>query len=273
MDPDQLPDDDPFEPDTDFDAGFGDATRPTATPGEGAQAAATVEEPEAGTEGQAQAEPEERQLRQLTQKEYDALMARVAEIDAGRTTSQQSLDKAFGKLGGIERQLQQLARSGVSEVSKDDFTELHAEFPELAELTLKGFNRALAKAAGGGAPAIDDARIQAVVAPVLQRFEQVNEMRNLTRAHPDWEAVTASPDWATWAAAQPDAVREQLTGWDSDFIASQIAAFKATRKPAAKPAADARRARLQQAITPRGTGGHAPAPSDDDDFDAGFKSG
>lgn len=244
--------------DADFAAGFNDQTRPTATPD------APADEPPAEA-----APAEAPKYRQITEQEYEELRQRAAAIDEIRATRQQDRDATFGKIGGLERQLQALARAGVGEVSKDDFAELADEFPDLADLTVKGLNRALAKVAGSApAPAAPvDERVQAALQPYLQRFER----QALMQMHPDLPAIEASPEFGAWLGAQkPEVLQRLQTDIDSAFVGKAITAFKATRKPQAAPAATTRRGRLEAAVTPRGTGAHAPARTGEDEFIAGF---
>lgn len=242
----------------DFDAGFNDEAHPTATPD------ATANEPPA--EAAPAAPPK---YRQITEQEFEELRQRAAAIEA---TRQQDRDATFGKIGGLERQLQALARAGVGEVSRDDFAELADEFPDLAELTVKGLNRALAKVAGAApAPAAPvDERVQAALQPHLQRIER----RALMQMHPDLPAIEASPEFGAWLGAQkPEVLHRLQTDIDSAFVGEAITAFKASRKPAAaNTTAATRKSRLEAAVTPRGSGTNAPASTDEDQFIAGFNA-
>lgn len=260
--------------DAGFDEGFGADDHPTETPG------AAAEEPAAGAQqqpGATDAEPadaapqEPPRYRQITEAEYEALMERVAAIDEIKAAHRRELDTAFGKVGRIEEQLQRLSGAGVREVTTEDFSELHQEFPEILDLQLKGWNRVLAKAAGQAAPAVDDARIQAAVQPLVQQLGRAVLMVQ----HPDLPQIESSPEFAQWQASLPEDVQQRLQReLDPAFVGGLVAQFKESRKPPAPaPAADPRRARFAQAVTPRGVGTRPPAQSEDDAFEVGFKTG
>ena len=245
-----------------------DATTPTATPEKTAEAAPTVV-----------AEPK---FAQITEDELNQLRARVASIDEMRGTSEKSFGTAFGKIGGIERALNELRGGGQAfgEFSKDDFSELQDAFPELAEMTIQGFNRALAKLKG--APAIDPAKVDELVqlgiTTTLQQREldsQKEAVKALDADHADWRAVKEKPEFKEWLTAQPTRFqRTYAKTWDADFLSDAFTNFKeAAAKAAPTTTSTTRKDRLAAAVNPRGTGGHAAGPSEDDDFDAGFKQG
>ena len=227
---------------------------------------------------------------QITEDELNDLKARAAKIDEIKATQEKSFGTAFGKIGGIERVLQQLqAMPTLGELSQDDFVELKEQFPELAEMQVKGLNRALAKLkATAPAAGIDPLRVEELVqerigtamqkAEVDKRAEQVTA---LDADHPDWRELVAKPEFEVWKATQPTRFQKTFSKtWDADFLSDAFADFKASLnkpKPAAAPAPvvpqSTRKDRLAAAVNPRGTGGHAPGPSEDDDFNAGFNSG
>ena len=219
---------------------------------------------------------------QITEDDLAALRAKVATIDDLKATLEKSNGTAFGKIGGIERVLKELQAGGqsIGELSPDDFAELKESFPELADMTAKGLNRALAKLKGNPAPAIDqtkvDELVQQGVAKTLeqrQAQEQVEADKALTAEHADWREVKEKPEFKTWLQTQPQRVQKTYAKtWDADFLADVFTAFKAVKPAAPKPADNTRKDRLAAAVNPRGTGGHAPAPSDDDDFNAGFNA-
>lgn len=208
---------------------------------------------------------------QITEEQWADYTARAAKIDEIKATLDKVSGTAFGKIGGIERTLQQLQGSGVGDVSAEDFAKLREEFPDLAEMVVEGLNSAL-KRAPKGAPDMSefeakfDHRLQAERTAI----EQGLEIKHLTRQHKDWKTVVASTEFQAFTQSKPAEWRDQFNStWDGDFVADAINEFK---KAAAAASADTRRGRIEAAVTPRGTGGHAPA-SDDDAFNAGFRSG
>jgi hypothetical protein len=254
----------------DFDAGFNDvAAAPTEKPVQ----EAAVAEPA----------PEAPKLAQITEEQFQHLLARATAIDEIKAAQEKQFGTAFGKIGGIERlinQLQAAAPAGQPiELTEDDFDELRADFPDLAAMQVKGFNKALARANArvgspvttpGIDPEILEQRIQERLAPEIQkvRDEAMAKITDLSmrQFHPDWKQVATQPEFAAWQKTLPAAEQEALASSnDPEFVSSHISKFKASLKTAASQAK-----RFEQAVTPRGTGGHAPGPDEDDEFSAGF---
>lgn len=241
-----------------FDEGFANApSAPTTTPGQ-----------------QREDDPTEIpavEYAQLTRAQYDDLLALKA-------TQEKSFGTAFGKLGGIERTLQQLQSAPQVDIEQADIDALREDFPPLAAALEKVRNL---RAIGGNGldPGKLDEMVQQRIAPALDsindRVAQAVELRLLSKQHPDFKEVDADPAFAAWVQAQPEKFRTGLAqasaSYDSEAVASAITAFKQSRKSAAPgndPAA-VRRARLSAGITPKGGGGFTGA-SPNDDFDSGF---
>lgn len=276
--------------DADFSAGFSDdaPTKSTATPAEGAQNDTGEEEvvtdSEAGSEASAEpaAEPV---YAKITQADYDKLLAAANEVGSLKAENTRNLDKAFGKIGQMQQLVDQLkaatAPGTAVTVSEEDFAELAAEYPELAKLQVKGMNALLSKmkATGTGeqaapapvaTPAVDPER---AIQQAEQRIEQKLELKRFARKHPDWQAVVNGQEFKDWITKQPaDVQKGYQESWDSDVTIPILDGFKASQKATANPAVSTRQQRLSSAVTPRGTGGHAPKPTEDDDFLAGFNS-
>lgn len=248
MDPTQDTDDDLM-------AGFSD--EPTETPVQSEQAQG--EKPAEP----APAEPAPIKYAQIPEDEYLALKATAAKIPEIEARFQQQQDKAFGKIGGLERLIQESRASGGG-LAKEDVDQFRGDFPELAAV--------LDKMVG----AKQTFNADEVVKPALTELDRKWEMRALKRVHPDWQEVSQSDDFKAWVPTLPEAEQQQLaTSWDSDFLADTLTKFKASKKPAATPApapASSRKDVLQSAITPRGTVAHQGA-DDNDEFLAGFNTG
>jgi len=247
--------------DADFAAGFNDDTTatPTATP------AAQQDDADQGDSGeQAQATPAIEYV-QLTKAERDELMGL-------RDQAQKQFGTAFGKIGGIERTLQQLNSGAQVDISQEDIDALKDDFPPLAAALEKVRNlRALPGSS------VDPEQIEALVeqrvAPRLQRME----LRLLSKDHPDWKQIDGDPAFAAWVAAQPDEFKQNLAqaskAYDSEVVSEAMTKFKQSRRTApantGSDPASARRSRMSAAVTPRGVGGNA-APNATDDLMAGF---
>ena len=273
--------------DADFNAGFSDdAPQPTATPAPGAEDKTGEEVAPVDVSGAQDAPPAEPVYAKITQAEYEKLLAQVSEVPTIRAEHKQLIDTAFGKLGGMQRLVDQLKASTTAgaavTVNEEDFAELKEAYPELAELQIKGLNAALAKmkATGTGEadakPQFDAAQIEQ---SVEQRVEQKLELKRFARKHPDWKDVVNGAEFKAWIAGQPaDVQKGYQESWDSDVTIPILDSFKASRKPAKQDVPDAsavstRQQRLSSAVPPRGTGGHGQQqPSDDDEFLSGFNS-
>lgn len=244
--------------DADFAAGFDEDTTatPTATPAEQQDDAAQGENGEP-----AQADPPPEYV-QLTKGERDELFAL-------REQATKQFGTAFGKIGGIERRLQELNSGAQVEISQEDIDALRDDFPPLAAALEKV--RSLRALPGG----MDPDKLESMVTERVSKVEQRLELRLLAKDHPDWKQVDSSPDFQAWVAAQPDEFKVKLAEasqtYDSETVSAAMTRFKQSRRTAA-PAPDpasARRSRMSAAVTPRGVGGPA-APNPTDDLMAGF---
>lgn len=255
-----------------LNAGFAGEEMPTETP--------------AATPDEAVAEPAASapKFASITEEDWNNVRSAATAITEIKAAQEKQFGTAFGKLGGLERTLQQMREAGTGQsvvFDADDFAELQAEYPELADLTLKGMNKALGKIrSGGGSPADIDRLVQERLAPALDQVRVAQERiidLEMRSAHPDWKQVVASPAFTAWTGTLPAEERDRMMGSaDPDVAAQMIAQFKAAqKKPVAKPAAAApavssRQKRFESAVTPKGTGGHAPGRTAIDDLNAGF---
>lgn len=263
--------------DSDFEAGFTagpleqreSTTTPTAQEGEATNPA---------SESGAQPAPK---YAQITQEEYEQWKRNPTAIDEIKADNKKRFDDVFGKVGGMEQLLKAL-QSGTQtgqqiEITKEDFEELIEDgYPDLADMSAKGFNRVLAKlkGTGGQAPqAFDPKQIEEIISTKLASAREDNTREHLFDMHSDWEQVRATPEYEAWVKANKIEARKDRTGasyndsWNANFIGGLITEFKATKK-----AASTRQNVLEAAITPKGDGGHSSAKTDDDEFEAGFKS-
>ena len=251
-----------------FDEGFTQTEpTPTETP---------AEEVQAETKPEPEPEPQVEHV-QLTKAEYEDFKARIAAIDQIKATQDKSFGTAFGKLGGLERDLQNLKSGKRIEIDQKDIDALRDDFPPLAAALEKV--RELQVVGGSD---VDPAKIQPLIeervkAEVTQ-IEQRLEKRALAKAHPDWEQFQNDAKFVEWVKKQPQEYQQKLaTTWDADVISDAMTKAKEAAKPKPTPAprvdpAAARRSRMAAAVAPKGTGGQR-ASDPDAEFDSGFKSG
>lgn len=271
-------------------SGFDTADDPTATPGQKREESRDDKGQQAGTEEQASTEAETQaekppEYAQITTEELAALRAGAALSAELKATLEKVQGTAFGKIGGIERQLKELAQVRTAG-KRLNFTSEQIEqyrndgFPELADV-LEAVQDGIGGAASPAAPDHDELAGQ--IAPkVTQQVEQ----RLLAREHPDWQQIDQSPEWVAYVKALPqdrlNSLVQASEDFDSSVISREMSAFKKARDDAAaasaKAAKDAqansataRKDRLYGGQTPRGNGGvQATGTTPEDEFLAGF---
>lgn len=261
--------------DADFDSGFTNA--PTATPEpvtlENDDAPAGAPTPE-DTPAAEPAPPPAPEYVQITKDQFDTLMRQAGEVDNLKALPNQ-MDKAFGKIGNVERFLKEFQAGGNVEVSDEDFAEMREQYPELAEFQMKGLKRVLSKIKGSGAAAPDAAAIEKIVSERLPELRQETINIALDAVLPAWDEEVKTDAFAKWLEQQPDDVKAlELSPKPRDAarLLSKFAQFKATPPaPPAPPAVSRRAAAVAAAVTPRSSGAATPAaPTEDDEFNAGF---
>lgn len=226
---------------------------------------------------------------QITEEQYKKL-----EAAAERTGEfEKQFSKAFGTIGDMQKILRGLQANtprGLAVKMPDGaFDAMKKDFPELADhmqTTMEGILKGIE---GTGAPSAD-------LDP--EEFERKLEERVLKLAaedladeFPDWQKIVGAvnvkageaPDpnnaFRKWLATKPQEYQDRINSTNSaGVITRAIRMFKSETKTPATPAkpnkrVETRNNRIAEAVRPRGDGGHPPAKSADDDFEAGFKSG
>lgn len=306
VDTDKSAQDSPGDVDRAFTDGFGSPEAPTTTPAapsteppsDSDTSAPTSEPPQGKTQpttepsNAAGSEPDVVQLtKEEWQKTQDVLATLQAQVKRG-------LDEAHGKIGGLQQLVQQLKTATPKgqkiQVTAEDFAELKQDFPELAEMQLKGLNRVLEKLVGTGAsdPQQPTQPIQPSPPPVdvpaiRQQIIEDIKREELTDDHPDWREIVGLPkadgeappntEFRQWVATKPKEEQEKIwSSWNPRFLAKTITDFKQSKQqPKPTADADARRQRLQSAVVPKGAGGGTgggSAQTEEQAFLEGFKS-
>jgi hypothetical protein len=275
--------------DADFEAGLNGT--PTVTPGstdeavkkedgDSQQSAAPAGEQPAVPPAEQTPEPE---FVQITRTQFDDILRKAGEVDNLKANLQQTADRVYGKIGGVERILKDLREQPAGQplkLSEDDFAELKAEFPDLAALHMKGMQRMLEKLPLRAA-AVDPEAIEKVVQERTATVRtEVIDSRLDEIIDGDWREEVKKPEFDAWLSKQADDVKALGESSSLRDAAKMIRLYKAHRDapppqptPAPAPAASPTRSRvLAAAVAPKGTVGKSPAsPSDDDDFEAGLK--
>lgn len=264
------------EADADFAAGFdGKTEEPTGITS--SPAAEGIVDPDAvSTEQPAAAAKPAVKLPDLDEAQIQRILGAADRVDTVTAALEKLSGTAFGKIGGLERTLKQLQEGTPSgqavTLSVDDMEEMKADFPELADMTVKGLNRALSKMKGtGGAPAVDPAQLGQIVD---QRVQVVKEQLALEAADihmPGWRETVNSPDFKSWLTTQPAEYQETINNtWRPSELNGSIQKFNQAKQAKPTKPAGNRREQLEEGLTPRGVGGHASGRSEQDEFEAGF---
>lgn len=267
--------------DSDFDAGF-DGKEQTTTPVATESGEALAEDAPAPT---AQAEPEPApKLAQITEDQFKALMAKADEVDQIRSDSKRQIDTLAGHLGGMKQLVEGLKQQRAT-LTPGQLKRVSAEFPDLGKLLEEDLGELAGTQSHAVDPAEIDRRAQAIVAQELAKAEVKGEIKFLARQHKDWVDVVKGQEFIDWSRTLSPDDQTKLMGNDGEFIADRITDFKADKAAKAKAAQEAadkaksqkpstnRQQRLEAAVPPKGAGGHAPAPAEEDEFEVGFKTG
>jgi hypothetical protein len=256
---------------------------------------ATPVEPEPAEEEQVEQPPEDvpeveaAVLAGLTETQIKELFAKAARVDsveqelrAATARTKQEVERAWGKFGEVQREIQNLqkeraAAGSFGDITEDDFRELAEEYPDLAKLQLAGLKRMFAKGGGGqAAPAFDmtefDQRLQQQQTATDARMGQMVETRLLSVMQPDWKDVVASSDFTLWKQTLDQESRQQLEStWDASYISGGIDAFRKW-KDDQKQGQQRKQDRLLQAVAPQGVRAQRTTADEVDAFNAGFAS-
>lgn len=221
---------------------------------------------------------EEAKFAGLTESEIRSLLERASKIGA----IEDQLSKAHGKIGELNRTLQQLATnqqrpaptasantdSGAEEADVD-LSEIEDMFPEFS-------------------PAVER-KARKIAQEVLQQYQQnagqqqtqvdptvINQtvaLAVMDATRPKWRETIASGDFQKWLETQPEDLRETYnTTWDASVFSQVIDKFEAARKATTERTTKSK-TRLEAALTPdsRSSRVHH-AATEMDAMQAGFDS-
>lgn len=225
----------------------------------------------------------EPKLAAVTEDQLKQLLDGMTRIDKIESESKQHYDKVMGSVGGLQqfvKELRDATPAGQTvQISSADLEELHAEFPEMAELTAKGLNRVLSKIKGTGAPAIkpDDLKtlVQTESASLVQAALDERELSRLAKKEKGWREIVGDPlsqtPYRQWLAQQPADYQSSINhSKDADEILESITAFKqAGEKPSATPSD--RERRLKAAVPLKSANGPGTVSEESSGFADAFK--
>lgn len=233
-----------------------------------------AKEPEAHEQKEPeQAEPEAEKpvLAGLTESQIKSLLERSAKVDA----IEDQLRKAHGKIGELNGRLQEFAAhkqptQSAPAVPVDDaeLAAVERDYPEFAKLAEARARKIVSEMMAGQTPATGPSadEIRAEVGRDMQ-------MLMMDSLHDGWRDTVNSQDFALWIATQPETVQQTYSTTESaKELAGVLAAFTKSRAPQPDKRTQSKQ-RLEAALTPSGTPAKAShAPSDQDEFMAGFYS-
>ncbi|MBK8359332.1 MAG: hypothetical protein IPL15_10275 [Comamonadaceae bacterium] len=222
----------------------------------------------------------------LTEEQITTALARVSQQQA-------TIDKLGGRIGHLIQQVEQLKSTPRTVAEQRSFdlklTRLTENFPELAEILredLKDMGPGEAAAPAAAGPTFTAEDVDKIVTEKLTAFqhqqERAMEVKVLGSAHPDWEQVIKTPQFAIWRDNVIADGKELMESENAAFISRKLTEFKDWAKttvvtaPVATPPAPAatNRQRLANAVLPR-TAAAQPAQSpvtEEDAFMAAFKA-
>ena len=221
----------------------------------------------------------------LTEDQVAVALSRVSQQQA-------TIDKLGGRIGQLMQQVEALKTVPKTASEQRSFdvklTKLSEAFPELAELLsedLKGMTAGAAAPAAEPAPSFTAEDVDAIVSSKLTQFQQQQErgleVRMLGAAHPDWQDIIRTPQFALWRDNVITDGKELMESESAQLISLRLTQFKDWAKatstpapaPAAAPAPRQTNQRLANAVMPRGTTQAKPGEvSEEDAFALGFKA-
>lgn len=226
-------------------------------------------------------------------KEEPVVYAKAGDVEDLKKQIAANHDKVFGTFGEIRAAIKASKDSPSGQpvkVTKEQLKRLEAEgFGELAEALAEDLNGLVLTAGSSFDQAAHDKAMDEKVATATDKLHRATEVKLLDVRHPDWRECFASEPFKVWRATLPaEAIQVLDHAWDSTALAGAMADFKEWRAKAetkakadadvaaAKEAADAaarnQDKRLESAIAPQGGGQPSTSPSEDDAFEAGYKS-
>ena len=219
----------------------------------------------------------------------------VKELAARFEKLEQGHNKLAGHIGGIQRSQQEIqaalataqaaarttqdapSQAEVKQAATDpqEWAALKEQYPEWATATEKLVESRQSNFDAQAFEAAVDKKLEGQSAAMQQKIID----SALGAFFPGWKKEIQSPEFKTWMEGQPDDVKALSLSSDVGDAAQLLKlydTFKKTppvaTKPPPKPDTSAREKRLAAAVAPKGTGGHAGGSSDEDEFEAGYRS-
>ena len=225
---------------------------------------------------------------QVTKQDWEDTKARLIEIDNLKTAHAKT-SGSIGTLNQVIEQLKSQTKAGAPVELTDDIVDgLKSEFGDELSAAMLGVLKKAAPAMRGNGTAFDpiqirkEAKAEAEATYSARRIAELQQ--ELTEEHPDWATVRGTQEFKDWQASLKEDERTRLNTSNSvTYLSRKLSEFKdsqkkkqqtavadAEKKRIAETKGNARRQAMQDAVQPKGDGGHAPAKTEVDDFHAGF---
>lgn len=174
----------------------------------------------------------------------------------------QQVDKVSVNYGEVKRQLEAAKKAAATPEGAADADEVWAdlrnEFPELSAPVAKGVDVAVRRHlqhALAAMPNTSPESIEAVIAARETRLRQestTEDIKLLTKIHPDHKEIFKSPEWSQWLATLPEVRRQKtIATTDLEYVCDRVDEFKQYRIARAKEQAKNKN-RIEAAVTPQG---------------------
>jgi hypothetical protein len=224
------------------------------------------EEQEGEPEGQPEGEQaagtqvdDEPVIGNLKESELVAMLAKLPKIDEIGDMSTKEIQKLYGKIGELNRNLQELQKKGSGgtalNVAGLQFTKLKENFPELAEMLVEGLSEVQVN--GGSGLTLEDVErlSNEKVAGVKTELQQEMQVSLLRIQHPDYSEVHKSDEFKVWKQTLPEDEQTKIEeSWDAAYLSGVFNKFKDWRKERTQ-SSQQRKDRLKGALRPKTNAG------------------
>lgn len=208
--------------------------------------------------------------------------ADIAKLQATVQALEQREGKVFGALGAMKQAIESLKNpqrtAAGTKVTAAALKRLSKEFPELAEYLAEDLNEVLQGGQPANPPSTEPAPTAAPVpspAPAATGPDPVTrqaETRVVDGLQPGWRQTVRSTEFQGWLATKPQQEQTKfLTSWSADDVIGTLKEFDGWRAEVAR-SKQTKQQRLEAAVAPRGNPQQAPAQTEDDAFEEGFRS-
>ncbi|MEO7665747.1 MAG: hypothetical protein ABIU97_01780 [Dehalococcoidia bacterium] len=210
---------------------------------------------------------EEPKFVQITEKQLADLQLVAQEVAGLKDALHRGVSGMGSKVGTIEAALKKVTDGAAGKnikFTREHFTELSKDFPDIVDMIVSGTNRGFEGASA--APVIDvDAKVSerfnAALPTIIETVEKRTSMAVMDGLRPGWLAEVQSPAYRGWLESQPKDYFEKVeNSWGVDDVYGSLKKFdeftkQSTKPKAVTPVIPARPSRFAAAVTPRSAGG------------------